>query len=188
MLIKREDCCLLVIDVQDRLLPAVYDPKGAVAGCRLLLDAARMAGVPILVTEHYPAGIGHTAGVLKDLIPAGAVMEKIHFSCFAEPSVRRRIRALGRRTLVMAGMEAHVCLGQSALDLNAAGYHVVVPPDATASRTRLDHETALLRLAREGADIVEAGAIAEAWCGPAAGAFAGQADRRAGDTARARLQ
>jgi nicotinamidase-related amidase len=188
MLIKREDCCLLVIDVQDRLLPAMYDPEAAVAGCRRLLDAARTAGVPVLVTEHYPAGIGHTAALLDDLIPAGAVMEKIYFSCFAEPSVRRRIRALGRQTLVLAGMEAHVCLGQSALDLNAAGYHVVVPPDATASRTRLDHETALLRLARDGADIVEAGVIAEAWCGPAAGAVAGQADGRMGGTRRARLQ
>ena len=188
MLIKRKDCCLLVIDVQARLLPAMYDPEGAVAGCRRLLDAARAAGVPVLVTEHYPAGIGHTADVLDDLIPAGAVMEKIHFSCFAEPSVRRRIRAMGRQTLVLAGMEAHVCLGQSALDLIAAGYRVVVPPDATASRTRLDHRTALLRLAREGAEIAETGAIVEAWLGSAAGAFAGQADGRAAGARRARLQ
>lgn len=173
MLIKREDCCLLVIDVQERLLPALFDPAGVAEGCRRLLAGARAAGVPVLVTEHYPAGIGHTAAVLGDLIPAGAVVEKIQFSCFAEPSVRRRIRAIDRRTLVVAGSEAHVCLGQSALDLNAAGYRVVVAADATGSRTRLDRETALLRLAREGVEIVETGAVLDAWRGTAQGAAQG---------------
>jgi nicotinamidase-related amidase len=187
MLIKREDCCLLVIDVQSRLLPVMDDPEGVVAGCRRLLGAAREAGVPVLVTEHYPAGLGHTAGVLDDLVPDGAVMEKIHFSCFAEPTVRRRIRASGRRTLVLAGMEAHVCLGQSALDLTAAGYHVVLPPDATASRTRLDHETALFRLAREGAEIADSAAILAAWAGPDVAGLPGQAEGRANGPRRAGL-
>ena len=187
MLIKREDCCLLVIDVQDRLLPAMNDPKGVIAGCRRLLVAAREAGVPVLVTEHYPAGLGPTAAVLGDLVPAGAVMEKINFSCFAEPSVRRRIRDTGRRTLVLAGMEAHVCLGQSALDLNAAGYQVVVPPDATASRTRLDHETALFRLEREGAVIADTGAILDAWAGSAEAGFPERAGGRGDGTRLAGL-
>jgi len=179
MLIKREDCCLLVIDVQARLLPVMDDPEGVAAGCRRLLEAAGAAGIPILVTEHYPAGLGHTDGALDGLVPPGAVMEKIHFSCFSEPAVRRRIRATDRRTLVLAGMEAHVCLGQSALDLNAAGYHVVIPPDATASRTRLDHETALFRLEREGATIADTGTILDAWAGTALGGFPGPAERRA---------
>lgn len=188
MLIKREDCCLLVIDVQARLLPAMCDPEGVAAGCRRLLGAAREAGVPILVTEHYPRGLGHTAGVLADLIPDGAVVEKINFSCFAEPAVRRRIRAADRRTLVLAGMEAHVCLGQSALDLIAAGYRVVVPPDATASRTRLDHATALFRLAGEGADIADTAAILAAWGGPDIAGVPGPADGRADGAGRAVLR
>ncbi len=124
MLIKRDDCCLLVIDVQARLLPAVYDPAGVTAGCRALLEAARAVDVPILVSEHNPKGIGATADALADLVPADSVMEKIYFSCFAEPSARQRIRAADKASLVLAGMEAHVCLGQTALDLLAAGYRI----------------------------------------------------------------
>jgi nicotinamidase-related amidase len=163
MLIKREDCCLLVIDVQARLLPAVYDPALVAARCRALLEAARAVGVPILVSEHNPKGIGHTAEALADLVPADSVMQKIYFSCFAEPSARQRIRAADKPSLVLAGMEAHVCLGQTAIDLAAAGYRVLVASDATASRTRLDHETALHRMAQEGAEIVTAESVVGAW-------------------------
>lgn len=163
MLIKREDCCLLVIDVQARLLPTMYDPTPVSARCRELLHAARAAGVPVLVSEHYPRGIGHTAEALADLVPADAVMEKIFFSCFAEPSARQRIRAVDRPDLVLAGMEAHVCLGQTAIDLAAAGYRVLVVSDATASRSRLDHDTALYRMAQEGAEIVTTERVVGAW-------------------------
>jgi nicotinamidase-related amidase len=177
MLIKREDCCLLVIDVQARLLPAVRD-AGRVAGqCRALLEGARAVGVPILVSEHNPKGIGHTADALADLVPAGSVMEKIHFSCFAEPSARRRIRAADKPALVLAGMEAHVCLGQTALDLVAAGYRILVVSDATTSRTRLDHETALHRMAQEGAEIVTTESVLGAWLQDAARSAGPQARR-----------
>jgi len=180
MLIKREHCCLLVIDVQARLLPVMDDPDRVVGGCRRLLEAAGEQGIPVLVTEHYPQGIGHTAAALTDLIAPDAVMEKIHFSCFAEPLVRRRIRALGKRTLVLAGIEAHVCLGQSALDLAAAGYRVVVSSDATGSRSRLDHETALYRLTRAGAAVVATDDVLDAWAGETLGrsAAAGLAGTR----------
>jgi nicotinamidase-related amidase len=163
MLIKRDDCCLLVIDVQARLLPTVRNPARVTARCRALLEAAHAVAVPILVSEHYPKGIGPTADALADLVPAGSVMEKIHFSCFAEPSARRRIRAAGKPTLVLAGMEAHVCLGQTAIDLVAAGYRVLIASDATTSRSRLDYETALYRMAREGAEIMPTESILGAW-------------------------
>ena len=163
MLIKREDCCLLVIDVQARLLPAVCDPAPVAARCRELLQAALAVGVPVLVSEHCPSGLGPTDDVLMDLVPREAVMEKTFFSCFAEPSARQRIRAADRPDLVLAGMEAHVCLGQTALDLAAAGYRVFVVSDATASRTRLDHETALHRMAQEGVRIVTTERVVGAW-------------------------
>ena len=163
MLIKREDCCLLVIDVQARLLPEMYDPARLVRGCRRLLENAAAYGIPMLVTEHYAKGIGHTADALADLVPASAIVEKIFFSCLAEAGVRQKVRALGRSTFVMAGIEAHVCLGQTALDLAAAGYRVVVSSDATASRTQLDHETALYRLERDGVDIMPTELILADW-------------------------
>jgi nicotinamidase-related amidase len=163
MLIKREDCCLLVIDVQARLLPAVCDAAPVTARCRELLQAAHAVGVPVLVSEHCPSGLGRTADALMDLVRGEAVMEKAFFSCFAEPSARQRIRAADRPDLVLAGMEAHVCLGQTALDLAAAGYRVFVVSDATASRTRLDHETALHRMAQEGVQIVTTERVVGAW-------------------------
>jgi len=162
MLIKREDCCLLMIDVQARLLPVAYNPELVASRCSELLQAARIVGIPVLVSEHYPRGIGHTADVLGEMAREN-IMEKIHFSCFAEPSARRRIRAMRKGTFVLAGMEAHVCLGQTALDLLAAGYRIVVSSDATGSRTRLDHQTALYRLAQEGAEIATTGDILESW-------------------------
>lgn len=170
MLIKQDDCCLLVIDVQARLLPATYDPAGVADRCRVLIRACRGVNIPMLVSEHYPQGIGHTADVLAPLVEPREVMEKIHFSCFSELSARRRIREAGKGTLVMAGMEAHVCLGQTALDLIGAGYRVVVSSDATASRRRLDHETALHRLAGAGAEIAPTAQIVDSLreCSPVA--------------------
>ena len=163
MLIKREDCCLLMIDVQSRLLPTMYDPAPMAARCCALLGAARAAGVPTLITEHYPKGLGHTAEALQDLVPQDAVVEKTFFSCFAEPSVRQRIRAVDRPELVLAGLEAHVCLGQTAIDLAAAGYRVLVAADATGSRSPLDHQTALHRMAQEGVEIVATERVIGAW-------------------------
>lgn len=163
MLIKRDDCCLLVIDVQARLLPAAYDPIGVARCCRTIIEAAHAAGIPVLVTEHYPQGIGHTADQLAPLIDPDNILEKIYFSCFSEISARRRIRETGKGTLVVAGMEAHVCLGQTVLDLVDAGYRVIVSTDATASRRRLDHETALHRLEQAGAQIATTVEIVDAW-------------------------
>lgn len=167
MLIKQDDCCLLVIDVQARLLRATYNPVGVARSCRALLEAGHAAGIPVLVTEHYPQGLGHTADALAPLVDPDSILEKIYFSCFAEVSARRRIRETGKGTLVVAGMEAHVCLGQTALDLIDAGYRVIVSADGTASRRRLDHETALYRLEQAGAEIVPTAEILAAWCADA---------------------
>lgn len=172
MLIKQDDCCLLMIDVQARLLPATYNPDRVASCCRDLLEAAGKAGVPVLVSEHYPQGIGHTADILLPLITPDSVLEKIQFSCFAEVSARRRIRAAGKGTLVLAGMEAHVCLGQTALDLLAAGYRVIVSADGTSSRCSLDHETALHRLGQEGAEIAPTAEIVDALFAGATGTAA----------------
>lgn len=171
MLIKRNDCCLLVIDVQARLLPAMYAADDVANRCRQLIAAAGDLDVPVLISEHYPRGIGHTAGAIAEAIAEarGAVVEKIHFSCFAEPTARRRIREADRHTLVLAGMEAHVCLGQTALDLVSAGFRVIVSSDATGSQTRLDHETALHRLGQAGAEIASTAAIVDALYSGAAG-------------------
>ncbi|MDH3703919.1 MAG: isochorismatase family protein, partial [Alphaproteobacteria bacterium] len=131
MLIKSSDSCLFVVDVQSRLLPVMNDPDRLVRNCRILLQAARRLEVPILTSEHYPRGIGATDAALADLIPDESVAEKIHFSSYAEPDLRDRIEQTSRRQFVLSGIEAHVCVLQTALDLAEAGYETFVVADAT---------------------------------------------------------
>jgi nicotinamidase-related amidase len=141
---------LLVIDVQARLAPAVPEHERLIARAGALVDAAKLLGVPTLATEHVPEGIGHTVPVLRERLAEGAVLRKSHFSCADEPAVLARIEALGRRQVVVCGMEAHVCVMQGALGLAQRGFEVYLARDACGSRRDEDRETALARMAREG--------------------------------------
>jgi len=150
MLIQADQSLLLLIDVQARLLPAMVDPGGAVAGCAKLLKAASRLGVPILASEQYPKGLGPTVPELAALVPAGATLPKMTFSCADEPAIDARIAASGRRTLVLCGIEAHVCVLQSAIGFRARGYDVAVALDATSSRRAGDRDLAAHRLRQAG--------------------------------------
>jgi nicotinamidase-related amidase len=163
MLIKASDSCLFVVDVQSRLLPAMYDPGGLTHHCRVLLQAARRLAIPILVSEHYPKGIGTTDAAVAEHIPAGSVAEKIHFSAYAEPDIRVRIDQVDRRQYVLCGIEAHVCVLQTALDLAEAGYETFVVADATCSRGKSDHDAALRRLRDFGVTVVTTEMVVFEW-------------------------
>jgi nicotinamidase-related amidase len=163
MLISADQSCLFIVDMQSRLLPAVYDPKTVVRNCRILLEAAARLGAPILAVELNPAGIGPTVDPIAGMVPDGAVMEKIHFSSYAEAPVRARAAATGRRQMVVAGMEAHVCVLQTAIDFAGAGYETFVVSDATASRTPENHQAALARLAANGIEIVTTEMVVFEW-------------------------
>ena len=163
MLIKASDSCLFVVDVQSRLLPVMNEPDRVVRNCRILLQAARRLEVPILTSEHYPQGIGTTDAALADLIPDGSVAEKIHFSSYAEPALRDRIEQAGRRQFVLSGIEAHVCVLQTALELAEAGYETFVVADATSSRSESDHDAALQRLRDFGVTIVTTEMVVFEW-------------------------
>lgn len=152
MLLRARDSLLLVVDVQEKLAPHVDEHERVIEGCAWLLGVARAIGVPVLVSEHYPEGIGATVPALRALVGTGEVMRKDHFSCVAEPACRARIEAAGRGQIVIAGMEAHVCVMQTALDLAAAGRAVHVVADAISSRRPRDAEIALARM--RGAGVV----------------------------------
>jgi len=102
-------------------MPAIHDADRIVANGAWLIQIAQRLKVPVLASEQYPKGLGHTVAAIRDLLPAEAFMEKIHFSCAAERDCMRRIDALGCQQIIVMGAEAHVCVLQTALDLRAAG-------------------------------------------------------------------
>ena len=163
MLISAERSCLFVVDMQSRLLPAMHDADTILQNCRILLQAAARRAVPILAVELNPGGIGKTVEPVASLVPEGAIMEKVHFSSHAEAEVRTRVAATGRHQMVVAGMEAHVCVLQTAIEFAEAGYETFVVSDATASRTPENHAAALGRLAANGVEAVTTEMVVFEW-------------------------
>jgi len=163
MLIQAERSSLLLVDVQQGLAPVMAEPRRVYRGCGLLLRAAVRLGLPLVVSEQYPKGLGHTVGELAELVPAGTVMEKLHFSCAADPAILERFQRLGRPQVVVAGIESHVCVLQSALGFKAAGFEPVVVADACSSRTEASHETAMRRLAANGVQVVTVEMVIFEW-------------------------
>jgi len=144
---------VLVIDLQEKLLPLIRQHERIIQASRKLLDGLRVFELPVLATEQYPKGIGRShPDVLSCLDAASAqILEKPTFSACDEPSVREAIHAIDRPQVIVIGIEAHVCVQQTVLDLRAMEYDVFVPADATGSRGRLDYEQALVRMRQEGA-------------------------------------
>jgi len=139
MVLERDKSCLLIVDVQERLTPVMSDPRRVLHNCVLLMRAAQRLEIPIVVTEQYPKGLGPTMVDLRPYIPAEGAMPKLHFSAAADEAILERLQGLGRSQIVIAGIETHVCVLQTALDLKAKGYESMVAADACASR-RIESE------------------------------------------------
>ena len=163
MLMRIETSCLLAIDFQERLMPAVHDADGVVANAAWLIRIAQRLNVPVLASEQYPQGLGHTVAAIRELLPAEAFMEKLHFSCAAERDCMRRIDSMGRQQVIVIGAEAHVCVLQTALDLRAAGRDVYLVADAVSSRSPRDVELALERMRAEGVRVVSREMVVFEW-------------------------
>ncbi len=143
---------VLVIDVQEKLLPLIRNQDGIVAAGRKLLGAAPIFELPVIATEQYPRGIGPTVPDIATCLGEcrATVLEKMAFSAWAEPTVKDAILAIDRPQVVMMGIETHVCIQQTALDLRSRDYDVFVCADAVGSRGRIDCEQALQRMRQEG--------------------------------------
>ena len=163
MLIDRNRSFLLLVDVQDRLLPAMAEPEILLRNAAILLKAAARLGVPVLASEQYPSGLGHTVPELASLLPAGAVMEKVAFSCLGEAGPTDRITSFGRKQAVICGIEAHVCVLQTAMDLAAKAYEPFVVRDAVSSRAALSVDTALARFQKTGIEVVTTEMVVFEW-------------------------
>lgn len=163
MLITVDRSCLLVIDIQDRLAPTMADPRMVIDNTVVLLKAAAALQIPVLVSEQYPRGLGPTVPEVAALVSPDSVVEKVHFSCMGDDGFARRYRKIARPQAVLVGIEAHVCVLQTAEQLVAAGCDVFVVADATSSRTTANHRAALERVRADGAQIVTTEMVAFEW-------------------------
>ena len=165
MRLSPESSMLCVVDVQERLVPAMTDGAAVVARCRRLVEAARLLEVATVVTEQYRKGLGPTVPELSGLLPPP--LEKLAFSCCGAEGFAATIpAAVGQ--IVLCGLETHVCIAQTALDLLADGYAVFLAVDAITSRHPLDRDVALRRLEGAGAVPTTSEAVIFEWCRTAA--------------------
>ena len=149
--LRPDDALLLLVDMQERLQPHMHDDARLRAKAGALARGCQLLDVPVFVTEQYPKGLGHTVPELREVVEHAGVLEKTAFSCAGDPSIRARVEASGRRGVLLAGIEAHVCVLQTALDLLEEGYAVHVVEDAVGSRSPADREVGIARMRRNGA-------------------------------------
>ena len=159
------DAGLLVIDVQEKLVPLVPDAAALIHNVAFLIDGARLLDMPVQATEQYPRGLGPTVPELAKRLPERP--DKVAFSSCAVPEVVEQFRRAARPKVVLAGIETHVCVLHTALDLLALDFRVYVAVDAVGSRYRIDHDTALRRLEQAGAVLTTAETCAFEWLGGA---------------------
>jgi len=156
MRILREEAAALIIDVQERLFPHMQAREELERSLLVLIRGLQVLEVPLLVTQQYTRGLGETIPSLRQALGLGSpepppCLEKRAFSCCDETDIASSLAALGRKRIIVAGIEAHVCVLQTVLDLLAGGYTPVVAADCISSRRLGDRDTALRRLQTEGA-------------------------------------
>jgi nicotinamidase-related amidase len=143
--LDRNTSILVIIDVQERLMPVIANREQVEANIVRLIRGSQILGVPILITEQYVKGLGHTVKAVREAL--GDAYEPIEKSCFSG------YRPLERKQVIVAGVETHVCVYQTVSDLLANGYEVTIIADAVSSRTVENKEIALRRLTSDGAKL-----------------------------------
>ncbi|MEQ9619646.1 MAG: hydrolase [Deltaproteobacteria bacterium] len=152
--LKREDTSLVVVDMQERLMSAMpeINSSSAVKNVKILLESARILDMPVNITEQYPKGLGPTIEDIKESVGDGFnPIEKVVFSCARVEEFKSALNDLGRSSVLLAGVETHVCVLQTAIDLVNEGYGVYVPADAVVSRKELDWRKGIELMERAGA-------------------------------------
>lgn len=163
MLLQASQSLVLLIDMQQKLAPAIFDCKEVEQAAAWVLQVALQLDVPVWATEQYPQGIGATLPALAELIPETQVLQKMHFSALKEPHIASSLACTERKQIVVLGTEAHVCVLQSVMDLLALGYQVFVVVEAVGSRTEQNKQLALSRMQQAGAQIISKEMLAFEW-------------------------
>lgn len=162
-LLDRDRSALVIIDVQEKLFPHVHEHERMLVRIDLLMFSAKLMGVPLLLTEQYPKGLGKTIDAVRQLAPEIEPLAKTYFSCVPAPGFMDRLLSLKRNQIILAGIEAHVCVAQTAIDLAHKGESVIVVADAVSSRRPGDMQIALDRMDRSGITLVTAESVVFEW-------------------------
>ncbi len=153
--LDKDNACVLVIDVQEKLIPVMWNWAPVEKYCRALILAARELGLPVLATEQYPKGLGTTVASIREAL-GSAPLVKMHFSCGADPEFTKALAATGKKQVLVAGIEAHVCVFQTVRDLLDQGYQVFLCADAVTSRMEEHRRIAIEQMRDMGAVVTSA--------------------------------
>jgi nicotinamidase-related amidase len=153
-IIDRKKCALVIVDVQEKFRPVIFEIERVVDNAKKLIEGAKILGIPIIVTEQYPKGLGCTVNEIKSLLEEYKPIEKLSFSCFGEESFIETLEKLGVTDLIIFGIEAHVCITKTILDAISRGYRVHLVTDAVSSRSEYNWKIAIERARQAGAFLV----------------------------------
>lgn len=151
--IDKTDTALLIVDIQERLATVMKAREGVVKNCLHLVELAKMLNIPIVVTEQYPRGIGHTVEDIRNAVAEYKPIEKMTFSCCEEPDFTAALNAFGRKNILLTGMETHICVLQTCIGLLREGYNVHLVKDAVCSRSKENWKTSVEFMRDAGAVI-----------------------------------
>lgn len=158
-ILTREKTALLVIDIQEKLFPVMFSPENLIQNTIKLIEGFNVLGSPVFITEQYPKGLGETEKTIKDTLKNIVPIQKMSFSCLGAGDLFGILQYKKIKQLVLAGIESHVCVQQTALDLLANGFQVSLAADACSSRKEKDYTIALNRMQNAGVIITTTEAI-----------------------------
>lgn len=152
-MLEMQNCCLVVVDVQGKLAQLMYEKEKLFSAIQVLIKAAKILNVPIIWCQQCPQSLGPTVPQIAELLAGIEPINKAEFSCCGCEQFKTELAALNRRQVILCGIEAHICIYQTAVDLLRKGYNVSVITDAISSRTAENKQTAIDRMKTEGVNI-----------------------------------
>lgn len=159
MRLLAEDTMGMVVDFQERLMPAISGHEEMIQRSVILIQGLKTLGIPLLMTQQYTKGIGKTVPEILEAMGSEEYFDKVEFSCFDNTAIHDKIGSLGRKNVILCGAEAHVCLLQTCIDLKEAGYTPVLVADCVGSRKESDKQFGLIRAQQEGVLITTSEAV-----------------------------
>jgi nicotinamidase-related amidase len=152
-LLRKDDTLLVIVDIQTKLLNVMFEKEGLISSCSKLIQATKLLEIPMVMTEQYPEGMGPTDSAILELLPEIKAITKMSFSCCGVGDFDQKIKSLGKKQIMVIGIESHICVLQTVHDLLHQGYFVYVPYNAVSSRKEGDYKNALERMRQSGAVI-----------------------------------
>lgn len=153
MKLRKDDTAVLVVDYQEKLMPAMHNRDAFVSRTCVLLEGLKTLNIPMVVSEQYPKGLGSTIPEIKEVVGVAPYLPKTTFSCMDDEGIRTALETLDCSNIIICGSETHICVLQSAIDLLAMGKNVLIAEDCVGSRTEHEMQVGLRRAEEEGARI-----------------------------------